>query len=207
MSNKEHLEDSALFLGYNLVNLQKGEEILFKVKRHPIGIFYVSAISFVLLAIILFFNFYEVPRLVKSENLHSTMIVTTIITIFLSALIFVFNYIYSKIYFGNGWVLTSDSLTQISQQSLFSKQSSQLSLANLQDVSAEQNGFLTHIFNYGAVKCVTAGDSKNFDLAYCPDPTYYAKQILNAKEKFVQVHKDRLVQNSTDLSVVPNISE
>lgn len=204
---KNDISNDNLFLGYDLVNLQKGEEIIFKVKRHPIGIFYAMVISLGLLSIFVFFIFYELPKLLSQESMHVSLIAATIILICLAGLIFAFNFFYSKIYFGNGWILTSDSLTQISQQSLFRKQSSQLSLANLQDVSAEQNGFLTHIFNYGTVKCVTAGDSKNFDLAYCPDPTYYAKQILNAKERFVQVHKDRLVQNSTDMAVVPNINE
>lgn len=201
------INDDNLFLGYDLVNLQKGEEIIFKVKRHPIGVFYVMLISLGLLSLFVFFIFIELPLLLNQDSLHLSMIAAAIILICISGLIFAFNFFYSKIYFGNGWVLTSDSLTQISQQSLFRKQSSQLSLANLQDVSAEQNGFLTHIFNYGTVKCVTAGDAKNFDLSYCPDPTYYAKQILNAKEKFVQIHKDRLVQSSTDMAIVPNINE
>lgn len=204
---QRNITDDNLFLGYDLVNLQKGEEIIFKVKRHPIGIFYTMVISLSVLAVICFLIFYEMPRVISPDILHESMIGATAVLIFISALIFGFNFFFAKIYFGNGWVLTSDSLTQISQQSLFRKQSSQLSLANLQDVSSEQNGFLTHIFNYGTVKCVTAGDAKNFDMSYCPDPTYYAKQILNAKERFVQIHKDRLVQNSTDMAVVPNINE
>ncbi|MEI8338634.1 MAG: PH domain-containing protein [bacterium] len=202
-----NINENRLFLGYDLVNLQKGEEIIFKVKRHPVGIFYAMLISIALLSSFVFFIFYELPKILNQETMHVSLITAAILLICFSGLIFAFNFFYSKIYFGNGWVLTSDSLTQISQQSLFRKQSSQLSLANLQDVTAEQNGLLTHIFGYGTVKCVTAGDAKNFDLSYCPDPSYYAKQILNAKEKFVQVHKSRLVQNSTDMAIVPNLDE
>jgi hypothetical protein len=200
-------EDDNLFLGYDLVNLQKGEEIIFKVKRHPVGVFYVTLISIFLLLLFVFLIFYELPKILNQETVHLSLIVAAIGLICLTGLVYVFNYFYSKIYFGNGWILTSDSLTQISQQSMFRKQSSQLSLANLQDVTAEQNGFLTHIFNYGTVKCVTAGEAKNFDLSYCPDPKYYAKQILNAKEEFVQVHKDRLVQSSTDMAIMPNFEK
>ncbi len=69
---------------------------------------------------------------------------------------------------------------------MFDKQSSQLSLGNLEDISAEQNGILTHMFNYGAVRVETAGERSKFFFNFCPNPNYYAQQILTARETFEQ---------------------
>jgi hypothetical protein len=79
-------------------------------------------------------------------------------------------------------VVTSDSLTQISQTSLFNRQSSQLALVNIEDVTAEQNGILAHMFNYGVIRVETAGERSKFVFTYCPNPNFYAQQILQARE-------------------------
>jgi hypothetical protein len=97
-----------------------------------------------------------------------------------------FALIATKVYWGNSWIVTSDSITQVVQSSLFSRQSSQLSLGNLEDVSAEQNGILAHMFNYGVLRVETAGDRTKFMFLYCPNPNYYAQQILSAREEFEQ---------------------
>jgi len=90
------------------------------------------------------------------------------------------------IYWGNRWVVTSDSLTQIEQSGLFTKQASQLSLENLEDVTAEKSGMLTAMFNYGVLKAETAGERSKFVFLYCPDPNTNAQKILDARERFVQ---------------------
>jgi hypothetical protein len=90
------------------------------------------------------------------------------------------------LYWGNSWVVTTDSITQVNQTGLFTRQSSQLSLANLEDVTAEQNGILAHAFNYGLLKAETAGEHSKFSFYYCPNPNLYAQQILHAREQFEQ---------------------
>jgi hypothetical protein len=77
----------------------------------------------------------------------------------------------------------------VQQTALFNKQSSQLSLGNLEDVTVEQNGILTHMFNYGVIKAETAGERSKFTFRYCPNPNLYAQQILNAREQFEQSHR------------------
>jgi uncharacterized membrane protein YdbT with pleckstrin-like domain len=77
-------------------------------------------------------------------------------------------------------------VTQVQQTGLFNKQSSQLSLENLEDVTAEKNGILAQMFNFGVIKCETAGERSKFVFPFCPNPTYYAQEILNARERFMQ---------------------
>src|SRR6202011_6093270 len=92
----------------------------------------------------------------------------------------------TRIYWGNSWIVTSDSVTQVSQTSLFKRQSSQLSLIHLEDVTAEQNGVLAHMFNYGLLRVETAGERSKFTFTFCPNPNFYAREILAAREAFEQ---------------------
>ena len=98
----------------------------------------------------------------------------------------IFALISAKVYWGNTWTVTTDSLTQVRHFNLFSRQSSQLSLKDLEDVTAEQNGVLTEMFNYGLLRVETAGETSKFMFPYCPNPNYYAQQILAAREAFEQ---------------------
>jgi hypothetical protein len=87
---------------------------------------------------------------------------------------------------GNRWIITSDSITQVNQTSLFNKQSSQLSLANLEDITVEQNGIIQSVFGFGTLRAETAGERSKFMFQYCPNPNSYAQQNLNAREQFEQ---------------------
>lgn len=168
-----------------LATMQPGESVIFEIKRHPIGILFTYALaSFVLLAIGVIM-FVVLPSLLPDNK--STINSIGLVLFLITAIIMVaFTFIANKVYVGNGWVLTSDSITQVKQTSLFDRQSSQLSLKNLEDVTAEQNGILSHIFNYGTLKAETAGEHSKFTFDYCPNPNYYAQQVLQAREKFEQ---------------------
>ncbi len=119
---------------------------------------------------------------------HNTLVVVVGVVYGIVALLsLTFTFIANKIYWGNSWVITSDSVTQYSQTSLFNKRSSQLSLDNIENVSSAQDGPISHVFNYGTLRVVTAGDKSQFVFRFCPRPNFYAQRILDAREKFVQM--------------------
>lgn len=164
--------------------MQEGEEVLCEIKRHPIGLIgiYIGTGLFIILIVAIYlFGLravgYDTPQ---------TMRIGGVVAALLAALAFLNLFIELKVYNNNRWILTSDSLTQVQQTNLFAQQSSQLSLASLEDITAEQNGIMTHLFNYGTLKVETAGEHSKFWFLFCPDPNYYAQQILNAREKFQQ---------------------
>lgn len=170
--------------------MQAGEQNIFEVKRHPfgmIGLYVAASIMLVILALIVF----AVLPTVFADNSSQVTSLGAIVFLIVLLVTAVFLAISHKVYWGNRWILTSDSLTQISQVSLFDKRSSQLSLANLEDVTAIQDGILAHMFNFGTVKAETAGERSKFVFVFCPKPNYYAQQILNAREQFQQhQHED-----------------
>ncbi len=169
-----------------LSTMQPGERVICEIKRHPIGILGIYAMVAFLLIVITVCIYGIAPRVLTDVDRNTVLSVGSVFLLVFAVLGLGFAFISNIVYWGNRWVVTSDSITQVQQTSLFNKQSSQLSLENLEDVTAEQNGILTHIFNYGVIKAETAGERSKFVFLYCPNPNFYAKQILNTRENFMQ---------------------
>lgn len=168
--------------------MQPGEQIICEVKRHPIGMLGIYAMSGFLL---LFFAVlaWVVGPAIFSSNRSMVLGIGTIVFLVVACVVIGFVFVANKVYWGNSWVVSSDSLTQISQISLFNKQSSQLSLGNLEDVTTEQHGIMAQLFKYGTLRVETAGERSKFMFPYCPNPDYYAQKILAARETFEQAHR------------------
>lgn len=163
--------------------MSPGEEVIASIKRHPIGLIGVYVLSGIML-LLLFGAVGLLPQLVT--NLSDTDRTLAFITaIALGSLIAIFTWIAIIIYNGNRWIVTSDSITQIQQTGLFRKQTSQLSLENLEDVTFEQTTLLQSMFNYGTLKAETAGEHSKFHFDYCPNPKKYAVDIIEAHEEFM----------------------
>lgn len=174
--------------------MQKGEHEIFAVKRHPIGIIFTYIVAAFVLLVVGVIIFGLAP-LISAD--HKDQIIRIgaglYLVVLLVTLLLVF--VQHYVYWGNRWVLTTDSLTQVSQTGLFNKESSQLSLANLEDVSAITNGVLAKMFNFGVLKVETAGEHSKFTFIFCPDPEKYAQQILVAREQFEQGLRDQAESN------------
>lgn len=162
---------------------QPGETVIVDIKRHPIGlIFAYIGVSIVLITL-------AVLAFTVAPTMSTAIQQFAVLVFFLVAILAsLYSLIITKVYWGNTWVVTSDSVTQITQTGLFSRQSSQLSLEHIEDVVAEQNGILTHIFDYGLLKVQTAAEHSKFHFPYCPNPNFYAQKILAAREAFHAHH-------------------
>jgi uncharacterized membrane protein YdbT with pleckstrin-like domain len=166
-----------------LMAMADGEVTIFSVRRHSFGLIGMY-ISFGLLLAIIAALAVIAPSVLT--DVDKKLVSQIGLVAFLVAVVFcgVVGVIAHIVYYGNSWILTSDSLTQMNQKSLFDKQNSQLSLGNLEDISAHQDGILSHVFGYGTLKVETAGEHSKFFLTYCPKPNEYAQKILMAREAF-----------------------
>lgn len=164
--------------------MSPGEKVVANIKRHPIGLISVYIVSGIMLVLI----FTAVALLSRFvPNLNDRDLTFAFITAMaLASLVAIFTWISSIVYNGNRWVVTSDSITQIQQTGLFRKQTSQLSLENLEDVTFEQTTLLQSMFNYGTLKAQTAGEHSKFHFDYCPNPKKYAVAIIEAHEEFIK---------------------
>jgi uncharacterized membrane protein YdbT with pleckstrin-like domain len=173
-----------------LAAMRKDEVVIFKVRRHPFGLIGIQITAGLILIGLAAIIFGVLPNTLTSISRSEVVGIGSLAFVISAVVVFVFLAIVHKVYWGNSWILTSDSLTQVTQTSLFNKQSSQLSLANLEDVTAEQNGIIPHMFNFGVVRAETAGERSKFSFAYCPDPNRCAQLILQAREDFEQGKRD-----------------
>lgn len=163
--------------------MQPGERVVCEIKRHPFGLLSLYG-SFAFVVAIAIVAIVMAPKLVS--NFSSQAQATTALgAIILCAIVGLFTYIGATVYKGNRWIVTSDSITQISQISLFRKQTSQLSLANLEDVTVEQNGILQNMFGFGRLRAESAGERSKFVFDFCPNPAEYAKKIIGAHEAYI----------------------
>lgn len=180
------LEDTGPNIKNPLATMQPGERNICEVKRHPFGMLGMYISTGVMIVVLAVLAFIVAPRVISPDNRAEAETAGAAIFIAVAVLTLLFVFISHIIYWGNRWILTSDSLTQVRQTSLFDKQHSQLSLGNLEDVSAEQHGLLAQMFNFGTLRVETAGERTKFLLTFCPDPNKYAQQILAAREAFEQ---------------------
>src|SRR6476661_1417451 len=125
--------------------MQPDEQTICEIKRHPIGMLGVYVISGTLLLVLAVLAFVVAPS-VFSDHRSQAIALGGLVFLVVGGVMLGFVFIANKVYWGNSWVVTSDSLTQITQTSLFSKQTSQLSLGNLEDVTVEQDGIFPQLF-------------------------------------------------------------
>ncbi|GAC1499707.1 MAG: hypothetical protein NVS1B10_02700 [Candidatus Saccharimonadales bacterium] len=168
------------------------EHTLLTITRHRIGIvgIYISAV--VVIIVLAIIAFAVAPNILGEDHKTIVLQIGGIALAVTALILAVFCLISSKIYWGNSWTLTSEGLTQVAQLSLFKRQTTQLSLANLEDVTVEQNGMLARMFNYGVLKVETAGEHSNFIFPFCPNPNFYGQSIHEAREHFEQNQRGQL---------------
>jgi hypothetical protein len=172
-----------------MVVMQPGERVVCELKRHPIGILTMYVGAFIAVALLTAGIAYLLPTLRDSygDSIDTTvMLGAGILLVGLLLMLF----ISTTIYWQNQWVVTTDSITQITQNGLFGRQVSQLSMENLEDITVVQNGILPHLFNYGILKAESAGERSKFVFMYCPDPNEYARQVLDTHEKFLEERRN-----------------
>lgn len=184
-------------VGNELTVMRPGERVVCIMKRHPIGIVGIYLATFLMLSTLAVLIFAVAPSLTTDSDTKDKINTFGVLFLFFFIILSsAFAYISNKVYWGNRWILTTDSLTQISQTSLFNRQSSQLSLHNIEDVTAEQNGILAHAFGYGVLRAETAGETAKFYLTYCPNPNYFATKILHEREnQEMEAHGQQPNQN------------
>ncbi len=190
-----------------MVVLQPGEKVICSIKPHPFGILimYIGGLAGLAFAAVL--ALLLLPNILEQNNIEnvSTYMYGGIaaLTIFMLIVLAIATFVYWQ----NLWVVTTDSITQISQTSLFSRQVSQLSMEHLEDVTVDQSGILPHMFGFGTLKVESAGEKSKFQFPYCPKPNQYARQILETHELFLEERRNvRQISASNLMQATPTSS-
>lgn len=180
-------EDARELNLHRMVVMQPGEKVVCIINRHPIGI--IQQYMYATFAIAVTSALILLTVSGKTSSGTQTVFYVGLLTLVL-VLVAVLGAA-TRVYWENHWVITTDSLTQVTQGSLFGARASALSLEHLEDITVDQHGVLQHMFNYGTLKAETAGDHSKFQFAFCPEPLEYARKIIDAKEKYLADSRKR----------------
>lgn len=113
---------------------------------------------------------------------------STLLALVASVFLLLYLVLATRIYNSNQLIITRDNVTQVKQIGLFNRQISEISMENVEDVTAYQSGIFPTTFNYGRLRIETAGEQNNYDFNYCPNPNAYAKAIQDARLEFIKTH-------------------
>lgn len=153
------------------------------IKRHIVGLIYIyliiiaAAAAFGFLVLMLAPELFDTAEGILSGSLAGVLVIALVIFILI---------IVTNIYWHNTMVITDKETIQVLQRGVFQLKVSHLSHADIEDITAEQNGLLQTIFNYGTLHIETSGELKNFAFSYCPDPDRYARIVLEARQRFTE---------------------
>lgn len=167
------------------LNLSRGEHVIIKIHRHPIGLLApVAVTAFVLSILVSAWIMY--PVLLDENPLAGlpTMGLFSTVVFCLSVLTAIFGYIAVWIYMRNTFYMTNESVIQEIQHSLFSKHEQTVSLGSVEDVSFRQNGVLQTMFNYGTIRLSTEGEETTYRFHYVSNPKKQVAILNNAVEDF-----------------------
>jgi uncharacterized membrane protein YdbT with pleckstrin-like domain len=161
------------------------------VRRHPIGLFFIYTQTMVGLGLGLFLIFAFMPDFLEILGLKESSgayVVVYLFALFAMGFGLFFLLLATRIYQASQLIITNDNVTQIMQVGLFHRKVSEISMENVEDVTAHQRGIFQTFFNYGRVHVETAGEQNNYDFIYCPNPNAYAKAIQDARVRFLKLH-------------------
>ena len=196
MDNQLHVATNS-----GIESLIEGETKLTEVRRHPFGlvVLYFQAAIGVLVGFGLIM--FLIGSLVGDSTGFRTLLslVGVVVVALMMLLLLIATYVYQQ----NRLIITDKNLTQVLQRGIFNRQVSELSMANVEDVTADKRGLFPTLFNFGELRVETAGEQNNFIYAYCPRPGYYRKIILDARQRYIDNDPEAMKRANERLNVPP----
>ena len=166
----------------SLKDRREGEEVVMHLRRHWFIVFKVVllyVLFFLLPLLIYFYIYYIAPEFLQTQIAEAVLAVL-LFSYYLCMLVFGFtawtdNYL-------DVWTVTTHRVIDREQLGLFHRVISELELNQIQDITYEQKGFWSTIFNYGHVYIQTAGEKERFVFDDVPRPQQVARIIEKLNE-------------------------
>jgi membrane protein YdbS with pleckstrin-like domain len=166
----------------HLPNAIPSEETKTVLRRHWTSLvsLAVSVVFVLILPVATLFAIQYASPTFYDDPVRVTLLVLGLSTFFLYAWLFLFQHYID--YHLDVWIVTNRRILNIEQHGLFSRTVSELRLHRVQDVTAEVQGFLHTMLDYGNVFIQTAGEKQRFEFEEIPHPNQVAKLILDLAE-------------------------
>ena len=159
------------------VQIQSDEQVIAVLRRHPIYII-LQIIGIILLAMLLISAFTWVQSQINA--LGPVMDILNILTavVALGAV----GIIYYQ-YRNDLWLLTDQRLVDSIRTNPFSHEVASADLLNVQDIAVSKKGVFATLFNFGDVRCQTAGSALAFTLCGVPNPNGVLELIDETRDR------------------------
>lgn len=181
-----------------MITLDKDEKILLKVRKHWIVL--VGEATFLILPVIMPFlivgllEFLDVARVFTFTG-DGTALVIFISSLWLLFVWVIFFMIWTD-YYLDILIVTNKHVIDVEQRGLFTRELSTFRLDRIQDVTAEMDGIIQTVFNYGVIHIQTAGEGREFIMHGVPSP-FQIKNFISEHHD-VSIEKLRTVHLSQD---------
>jgi uncharacterized membrane protein YdbT with pleckstrin-like domain len=162
------------------------EEIVIFARRHWVSYLGQIALSIILilLPIILWLVLELMHAHIYQGNLQNAIVIVGSVY-YLVAITFTFATWIS--YYYDIYIVTRDTIVDITQVGFFGRKVSQLSLLRVQDVTSNIKGILPTLFAYGDVLVETAGErSETFLLESVANPQEFSAKILELHNQLIE---------------------
>jgi uncharacterized membrane protein YdbT with pleckstrin-like domain len=174
------------------------ESQIYIFRKHPITLLPAIIVMLIVLGILpvaySLFQLYQ-PDLFASPDFHTFFVL-------IGSVFFLFGWLFAFQLFVEYWldtfIVTDKRILDIDQRGLFGRTVSELRLFRTQDVTAEVNGFLHTLLDYGDVYVQTAGETERFHFENISHPNHVAKMILELAETDRKCHADEMLQEVSE---------
>jgi uncharacterized membrane protein YdbT with pleckstrin-like domain len=167
---------------YHFKVVGENEKVVKVIHRHWIDILLQLLVALAIMAALagsLFVFPFIFPQLQEKEFYSIFLFLETVFGIF----IWIYVFLIWIDYYLDIWIITDERIINIEQRGLFMRNVSELRYERVQDVTAEVEGFLQTIFNFGDVHIQTAGETPRFFFRQVPDPYGIKSMIMNFHKK------------------------
>lgn len=162
---------------------QQANEKIYEVTRaHWIVLAKQIAVWLIFVAILLGFDGYAVREFAFLQTTQAERVANVVKSLYLMYLVGGLFTIWI-LYYLNFQIITNNRIVDIDQKGLLLHATTEIHLAQIEDVTAEIKGFLGNLFNYGTVFVQTAGTKTRFEFDNVPDPNRIVKLILDLYER------------------------
>lgn len=156
------------------VNLQPDEHLIVRVRRHPM--FLLTQ----MLAVLVFGVIPAVVLFMWSATAGDALIVVAALWGIIALMVAYFIWYRHQ---HNEWIITDQRLIDAQKQHWFDQQLVSTDLIQIENMAVSKSGFLQTIFNYGDLRCETAGQHATFMLRGIPDPSGVLDTVDTARDE------------------------
>ena len=170
--------------GHKYFETQKEDEnVLLVARKHWIvytPAFFVSLMVYIL-GLVFFLNIGNLGIISSSEPLRAISIVSA--SLFL-LFITLFAYMSWLINYLNVQIVTDEHVVDVDQLGIFNRKISELTLDDIQDISATKSGIFQSFLSYGDICIQTAGEKPNFNFEKVPDPHELSRKLMEVRDEY-----------------------